>query len=166
MAANEDNLIAWNRAIPGFDIKGAAFAAELKDMLVGAFVEPQQALGAKDIAGQGFEELLKLAQGKGAVATIRHRHKAIVFEMVGVVIMAVMVVGVTLMVVAVIMAMIVVVVMTWAVTLGIPRRFQGNHGVVGHRVIEAHIQNQRQGHSSLLAANHAGSLLQAVDLGL
>lgn len=79
MAANEDNLVAGNRAIPGFDIKGAAFAAELKDMLVGAFPEPQQALSAKDIAGQGFEELLKLAQGKGAITAVRHRHKAIVF---------------------------------------------------------------------------------------
>jgi len=60
--------------------------------------------------------------------------------------MAVIVVGVTLMGVAMIvavmiMAVIVAVVMPWAVTLEIPRRFQGNHGVVGHRVIEADIQN-------------------------
>ena len=79
MAANEDNLVAGDGAVPRLYIEGAAFAAELKDMLVGAFVEPQQPLGTKDLGGQGFEELLELAQGKGAIAAVRHRHKAVVF---------------------------------------------------------------------------------------
>ena len=54
MAANEDNLVAGDGAVPRLYIEGAAFAAELKDVLVGAFVEPQQPLGTKDLGGQGF----------------------------------------------------------------------------------------------------------------
>jgi len=40
VTTNEDNMITGDGAVPRFDIEGAAFATELKDVLVGAFFKP------------------------------------------------------------------------------------------------------------------------------
>ena len=66
--ANQHQLIL-GLSFPLFIIQGETPAAEVEHMTFGAFVEPENALGAEDGLGQLIvQKMLKLANGKGAVA--------------------------------------------------------------------------------------------------
>ena len=57
-------------AIPVAVINGAAFASQMKNMALFAFVKPKEAFGAKNALGQLIvEEVLKFAEREGSIAT-------------------------------------------------------------------------------------------------
>ena len=66
--ANEHQLI-FGGTFPFIVIQGKALAAEVENVALGAFLKPEDALGPKDRFRQLIiEEILKLANGKGAIA--------------------------------------------------------------------------------------------------
>jgi hypothetical protein len=66
--ANQHQLVL-GLPLPLVVVEGKALAAEVEDMALGAFVKPENALGTKHDLGQlVVEKVLKLANGKGAIA--------------------------------------------------------------------------------------------------
>ena len=66
----DQHQLVFALAIPLAVIDRKAFASQVKNMALFAFVEPQDAFGTKNALGQlVVEEVLKFAQGEGSVAT-------------------------------------------------------------------------------------------------
>ena len=75
---NQNQLI-FGGAFPLFIIQGKALATQMKDMTLGTFVKPENALGSKHILRQlVIQKVLELADIKGPVTVDRHGSKAII----------------------------------------------------------------------------------------
>ena len=75
--SNQDELI-FGCTRPFGIVQREPFTAEVEDVTLGAFVEPENAFGTEDGGWElVIEELLELFDGEGAIALKRQRSKAI-----------------------------------------------------------------------------------------
>jgi hypothetical protein len=135
-------------------------ARELEEVAGGTFLEPKDSLHAKQFWWQvKVQELLKLLEGKGLVRAERHRDKAIVIQVVGVMVMVFM--GVVVVVMMIVMVMVMVMVMPMVVNFMVMMMivvmlmggFFGiglSDGLIQTAIAHLHIDDQRQRYSAML----------------
>ena len=148
---NADQLIAsWPWPFRVFELE--PLTRKLEKVAGGTFFEPENPLHAEQFWRQvKVEELLKLLEGEGLVGAKRHRDKAIVIQVVGVMVMVFVGMVMVMMMVVVVVGLLMVVTVVVSLVLGvmIVTVIMGGFFGIGlsHRLIQAaiahlHIDNQ------------------------